>query len=494
MAARTGERLRVLVAASEATPLMKTGGLGDVAGALPAALRALRVDARLLLPGYPGVLSSLALTSLATRVPLLSRQPPADILEGELPDGTPLLALRHPLFDRPGNPYLDPAGVDWPDNHLRFGLLARAAALFAGADTPLAWRPQVLHLNDWQTALAAAWLALDSRPRARTLLSIHNMAFAGAFDAGTLSELDLPDACYSMHGVEFYGRVSFLKAGIYYADRIATVSPGYAREIQTEDFGGGLHGLLQTRRHHLYGILNGIDAKTWNPRADPHISRRYGAATLARKATNRRALQQEMGLEPDADAALFGMITRLTWQKGVDLVPDALRALPEQAWQLVLLGSGDQVLQAQFQTFERAHPGRVRVAIGYDEPLAHRIEAGSDLFLMPSRFEPCGLNQMYSMRYGTPPVVRRTGGLADSVVDTDEADIVDDAATGFVFGPTDSTALAVTLRRALRTRANPDAWHAMRRAGMMRDFSWKRSAREYVALYRRMIEEAASPT
>ena len=477
----------VLFAASEAAPLVKTGGLADVAGALPGALRRLGCDARVLLPGYPAVLTSQPLAPVAKGLDLLPGQPPADLLEGRLPDDTPMLVVASPLFEREGGPYVDAAGLDWPDNHLRFGSLSRAAALLGGPESPLAWRPQVVHLNDWQTALAAAWLAWMPLPRARTVLSLHNMAFAGAFDAGVLPALGLPWSCFQVDGVEFYGRLSFLKAGIYYADRLATVSPTYAREIQHEALGGGLHGLLTTRAADLRGILNGIDGEVWNPGTDPLITQRYDEQTLADKARNRSALREEVGLPQLEGAMLLGMVTRLTWQKGADLVAPAMARLADLPLQLAVLGAGDRDLESALRALAEAEPDRVAVTVGYDERLAHRIEAGADAFLMPSRFEPCGLNQLYSMRYGTPPVVRATGGLADSVVDTDAASLADGSATGFVFQDASADALAATVRRAAGIHAHAPSWQAVQRNGMRQDWSWRRSAEAYVELYREAL-------
>ena len=480
----------VLFAASEAMPLVKTGGLADVAGALPAALRRIGADVRLLLPGYPAVLEQVQLSVCARGLGLLPDQAPCDLLEGSMPDGTPLYVLSSALFARDGNPYVDADGQDWPDNHLRFASLGRLAALLGSTSSPLAWRPQIVHLNDWQTALAAAWLAWAGESRAQSLLSLHNMSFAGAFDAAVLPALGLPLSCYSIDGVEFYGRLSFLKAGVFYADRLATVSPTYAREIQSEAFGGGLHGLLATRSGDLSGILNGIDPQTWNPARDPLLAHPYDARRLRTKDLNRSALRNELGLADDPASTLLGSVGRLTGQKGADLLEPALEALAELPWQLVLLGTGEPALERQLVEFAARHPGRARVVIGYDERLAHRIEAGADVFLMPSRFEPCGLNQFYSMRYGTPPVVRATGGLADSVVDCREPSLADGSATGFVFEQSSAAALAAAVRRAIELRGDARRWRALQRNAMRGDFSWRQSARAYLALYGEMLGTA----
>lgn len=475
--------LPVLFVSSEAAPLVKTGGLADVAGALPGALRRLGADVRVLLPGYPAVLDGVDARICASGLHLLPGAPAADLLEARLPDDTPLYVLASPLFERAGNPYVDEQGRDWPDNHLRFGSLSRAAALLGDHMSPIPWRPRLVHLNDWQTALAAAWLRWSGSRHARSVLSLHNMAFAGAFDPRVMPALGLPSASFQINGLEFYGHVSFLKAGVYYADRLATVSPGYASEIQRQEFGGGLHGLLAARSDQLSGILNGIDTETWNPACDDCLAHPYDARRLRSKDANRTALREEFGLPDDAATTLFGMVTRLTWQKGTDLVAPALEALGDRSWQLVLLGSGERALEAELRAFAARHPDRVRVTIGYDERLAHRIEAGADLFLMPSRFEPCGLNQLYSMRYGTPPIVRATGGLADSVVDTDAASLADRSATGFKFETASAAALAGAIDRSLELRTDQRAWRALQRNGMRGDYSWRRSAQAYLELY-----------
>ncbi len=315
------------------------------------------------------------------------------------------------------------------------------------------------------------------------MLSLHNMSFAGAFHPSVMPALGLPAESFQINGVEFYGHVSFLKAGVYYADRLSTVSPSYAMEIQTQDFGGGMHGLLAARAGVLTGILNGIDVDTWNPSRDAFLDHPYDARRLRSKDANRSALRRELGLADEPGTALLGMVTRLTWQKGADLVGPALDAIADRPWQLALLGSGERSLEAALSALAARHRDRVHVRLGYDERLAHRIEAGADLFLMPSRFEPCGLNQLYSQRYGTPPVVRATGGLADSVVDTDEHTLADGSATGFKFLAPSSQALAGAVARAMDVLGDRRRWRALQRNGMRGDYSWRRSARDYLDLY-----------
>ena len=468
----------VLFVAPECAPLTKTGGLGDVCGALPPALRRLGVDVRVLIPGYAEVLAGTTGVELA-KVSLLG-------VEGRLlgarmtgagDSEVPLLVVDCPsLYARSGGPYQSAAGEDWPDNPLRFALLSKVAAVLGSERTPLRWRPGVVHCHDWPAALAAAYLHLERTRHAACLLTIHNLSFQGNFDRGLMRELHLPEEILSVEGLEFHGRLSFLKAGIVYSDAINTVSPCYAREIQSAEFGCGMDGLLRERRAALSGILNGIDALTWNPSADARIAQRYGASSLSLKAGNKEALQRRMGLAIEPETPLLGMVGRLTHQKGIDLVlavADELASLG----QLAILGSGQREHESALRLLALRHPGRIGVQIGFDEGLAHLIEAGADLFLMPSRFEPCGLNQMYSQRYGTPPVARATGGLADTI---------SDGSTGFLFEEMNEGSLLSAVKRALAAYRDPSAWRSMQRAAMARDFSWDAAARRYADLYQRL--------
>jgi starch synthase len=391
----------------------------------------------------------------------------------------PFLVVDCPrLYAREGGPYQSRAGRDWVDNPLRFGVLSRVAALLGAARTPLGWRPHVLHCHDWPAALAPAYLRAEAG-RAATVMTIHNVAFQGNYDAGLLARLELPPTLFTIDGVEFYGRLSFLKAGIVYADAVTTVSPTYASEIQSPEFGFGLDGLLRHRRDVLSGILNGIDTRTWDPANDARIAQRYDSRSLERKAVNKAALQRRMALEVDARVPLIGVVSRLTSQKGIDLLVAAADELATSA-QLALVGKGEPALEQALGALAGRHPGRVATQVAFDEDLAHAIEAGADLFLMPSRFEPCGLNQMYSQRYGTPPVARATGGLADTVID---------GVTGFLFERPQKEALLAAVRRALAAYADPARWTGIQRAGMERDFSWLAAARRYAALYRRLAME-----
>ena len=478
--------MKILFATSEIAPWVKTGGLGDVAGALPAALRALGHDVRVLVPAYPSLLQAFpAATEIARPHWLGGLLPTPGLRQAVAPDGTPLLLLdyRH-YFDRPGNPYLGPEGRDWLDNHLRFGLLSRIAAWLGSEASTLDWVPDVIHCNDWQTGLAPAYLAYRAERPAKSLLTVHNLAFQGLFDHASLFELGLPDAAWSMHGVEFYGHLSFLKAGLQHASAISTVSPGYAREIQTDAEGMGMAGLLRHRASDLSGILNGIDTRDWDPARDRHLAKHYGPRRIEDKAINKARLQEEVGLEVRADLPLFAVVSRLTEQKGLDLFLDVAARTIDLPAQIVVLGSGAHGLEHGWTSFAQRHPGRCAVRIGFDEGFAHRIEAGADIFVMPSRFEPCGLNQMYSLRYGTPPVVRATGGLADTVIDAAD----ERHGNGFVFGPPTAAALFEALSRAATAFGDPALWRRLQKHGMARDSSWQEAAGHYVALYKKLLD------
>jgi len=469
---RDGARVRVLHVTPECAPMTKTGGLGDVSKALPAALRADGVDAMTLLPGYPAVLDGVGKKTRVAELKVLG-------FECSLLQADPFIVIDCPaLYRRDGGPYHAPDGQDWHDNALRFGVLSRAAALLGGARSPLDWRPAIVHCHDWPAGLAPVYLR-EEPERAASVMTIHNLAFQGNYDAQLLARLELPSSAFTIDGVEFYGRLSFLKGGIATADAVTTVSPTYAREIQTPELGHGMDGLLRHRREVLSGILNGIDTAVWDPASDALIAQRYDADTLERKAANKAALQRGLGLEPRAGVPLVGTVSRLTHQKGVDLLAaaaDALAALPAQ---LAVIGKGEGELERALAAAAARHPGRIAVRIAFDEELAHAIEAGADLFAMPSRFEPCGLNQMYSQRYGTPPVARATGGLADTV---------QDGVSGFLFERADSAALLEALRRALAAFAEPARWRRLQRAGMARDFSWSAAARRYADLYLKLAK------
>jgi len=484
----SGGSLRVLYATPECAPLVKTGGLADVAGALPVALRQIGLDARVILPGYPAVLAALPRARVAGGVEAIARFPGARLLEADLPQGVPAWIVDCPeLYDRDGGPYQDQNGADWPDSPLRFGLLARAAALVGSSKSPVPWRADVIHANDWQTGLAPAYAALLGDGTTRSVLTIHNVAFQGIFDPSWVAALALPSSSFSIDGVEYYGRMSFLKAGLFYADAITTVSPTYAEEIQREASGMGMHGLIAARRDRLTGILNGIDATVWDPANDALIPTRYEANTLARKAANKRALRARLGLEPRSNAPVLGVVTRLTPQKGIDLLFDIVDAVLELPAQIVVVASGDRALEHRLRALTAARPRSLASFIGFDETLAHLVEAGADAFVMPSRFEPCGMNQMYSQRYGTPPIVHATGGLNDSVVDCTPQTLADRTATGFKFFAPTADALLGAIERCVAAYADRAIWQSIQRNGMARDFSWNRAAQEYASIYARLV-------
>lgn len=478
--------LSILFATSEMAPWVKTGGLGDVAAALPAALHKAGHDIRVLLPAYPALKKAFPGATLAAELPAFAPGLPTSRLLAAQAGKLELLLLDCPaLYDRPGNPYLDATGHDWPDNARRFGLLSRVAARLGQPDSPLGWQPDIVHANDWQTALAPAYLHYQGG--AASVVTVHNIAFQGCFGRDMLAALGLPEHAWRFDGVEYHDQLSFLKAGLQLASQISTVSPTYAREIQDEHFGYGLAPLLRHRSSELRGILNGVDTELWNPATDPALATGYAANRLAAKRANKSALQTEMGLEVTADRPLFGVISRLTDQKGLDLLLTIAEGLPELPAQLVVLGSGDKTMEAGFVALAKRFPGQIAVRIGFDEGLAHRIEAGADCFVMPSRFEPCGLNQMYSLRYGTPPIVRATGGLADTVIDVCEDTLADKTANGFVLDGDTPHALWVAMDRAGRTWQDKKLWQRIQQNGMRRDFSWTHAAHEYVALYRDAI-------
>ncbi len=457
--------MRVLFVTPECAPLVKAGGLGDVSASLPLALRRLGHEVDVLLPGYSDALAKVGALQDEERCAHLG-------FEARLRRAGALLFLDcASLYARGGGPYQDPGGHDWPDNALRFGFLSRVAA-------DLGARYDVLHCNDWPAALTPAFAHAE-----KTLLTIHNLAFQGNYEPSWLARLGLSDAMFTMERLEFHGRVSFLKAGLVYSAALNTVSPTYAREIQSPEHGCGLDGLLRARASALTGILNGIDTDVWDPARDPHLVARYNIEDLQAKARNKQELQRRINLEVNADCPLLGFVGRLTHQKGADLIAAAAAELVGLHAQLAVLGRGERDIEAALSAVAARHPGRVAVAIAFDEPLAHLIEAGADVFLMPSRFEPCGLNQMYSQRYGTPPVARATGGLVDTVIDGE---------TGFLFERAEGSALAAAVRRALAVWREPARWREIQRAGMQRDFSWRGAARQYADLYSRLAKARVS--
>lgn len=479
--------LRVLSVASEAYPLVKTGGLADVVGALPAAVAPFDVDLTTLLPGYPSVMKALEQKEIVHRFPdLLGVY--ASLLHGRA-GGLDVLILDAPsLYNREGGPYANQQGKDWPDNWRRFGALGRAAADIASG-TIQGLHADVVHAHDWQGGMAPTYLRYG-RP-VPSIMTVHNIAFPGWFPAETFGDLQLPPEAFSIDGVEYYGGVSFLKAGLRAASAITTVSPTYAREIRETAFGMGFEGLITARQDSLHGILNGIDTAIWNPVGDTHLAVTYDTRNIQQRRHNKKAVEMVFHLSP-ADGPVFCVVSRLTTQKGMDVLSEAVDDLVAMGGRLVLLGSGDPKLEAAFKAAVERHPGKIGVRIGYDEPLSHLLQGGADAIVVPSRFEPCGLTQLYGLRYGCLPVAARTGGLADTIVDANEAALAAGVATGFLFDEVTPEGLIAALRRAVAAFRHKDAWRAMQLQAMKADFSWKRSGRTYADLYKSLVTSPAS--
>ena len=478
--------------ASECFPLVKTGGLADVVGALPAALLPFDCHARVMLPGYPSVSEQLRdPTVIGTFGDLFGG--PAKMVAGRSETDLEIIALEAPhLYERAGNPYLGPDGRDWPDNHLRFAALCRAAARFA-ALVPDGWAVDVLHCHDWQAGLTPIYVREEARAAPPVVFTIHNIAFAGLCAAMERERLGLPATGFSIQGYEYWGQISFLKAGLVYSDRLTTVSPTYAKELQTPAFGMGFEGVLRQRRADLDGILNGVDETVWNPEIDQSTAATYSVRSFGNKKVNRAAVQKHMRLDLDPDSLLVCVVSRLTHQKGLDLLAETLPTLIDLGGQLALLGTGTPELEAMFMAAMRSYPGRVGVRITYDEPLSHLLLAGSDAILVPSRFEPCGLTQFYGLRYGTIPIVARTGGLADSVIDANLAAVTARVATGIMFHPVDADGLREAYNRAAELFSDPTAWHDLIGAAMNQSVGWSRSASRYAALYADVIRDPRRP-
>ncbi|THD46985.1 MAG: glycogen synthase GlgA [Bradyrhizobium sp.] len=481
--------LSVLSIASEIYPLIKTGGLADVAGALPEALARENVAIRTLIPGYPAVMAKLeSPTPVHVYSSLMGA--PARVLAARA-GGLDLFVLDAPqFFGRPGNPYLDVGGRDWPDNDLRFAALARAGADL-GKGAVANYAADVVHAHDWQGALAPVFLHYDGGRRPRTVLTIHNIAFQGHFPAATLGAIGLPAHAMQIDGVEYFNGVGYLKGGLMFADRITTVSPTYAREIMTPEFGMALDGLLRVRADAVEGIVNGIDDSVWNPATDSEIAVNYSALRIEMRAGNKAALQRRFGLTVSSDPALVGVISRLTAQKGLDLLLAELPDLVAHGAQLALLGSGDKSLEEGFLAAAQNHPGAIACMIGYDENLSHLMQAGIDFIVVPSRFEPCGLTQLYGLRYGATPIVARVGGLADTVIDANDAALSAGVATGLQFSPPSAPSLAHALKRAFALYADEAAMRRTRLNGMRADVSWRGPAKQYAALYRTLARTDA---
>ncbi len=471
----------MLFIASECAPFVKTGGLADVIGAVPKTLARLGVAVKVMLPAYPALTKLIDSGKSVAQYDDLHGGPAR--LDMARAEGLDLLLLDAPhLFDRPGNIYLDADGRDWPDNHRRFGALARVGAevTLTGAD---GWQPDLVHIHDWQAGLVPAYLRQSGMAAPPCILTIHNVAFQGLFPAASCTELGIDKALFTPEGAEYFGRLGFLKAGIAFCDKVTTVSPTYARELLLPEFGLGLEGILQARRADLSGILNGIDLEVWNPETDPALVAPYTARTLKRKHENRAELERRFALNANPDAPLFCVISRLTAQKGLDLLLEVLPGLVGRGARLAVLGSGDKGFEAAFVAAARRFPGSVGAIIGYDEPLSHLMQGGSDAILIPSRFEPCGLTQLYGLRYGTLPVVAHTGGLADTVIDANDAAMVAGCATGVQFAPVTAAALDHAIGRTCEIFRQPSVWTKMMRNAMGQPVGWESSARSYLDLY-----------
>ncbi len=483
-------KFKILFAASEAHPLVKTGGLADVCGSLPLALNELGHDTRVVLPAYRAAIRQIVEKESVAKLDLMGSSTPVEIFKARV--GNPgiwvYLVDAPEYFDRDAGLYSDAEGQDWPDNAERFCLFARAVTVMALGLALPDWQPDVVHCNDWQTALIPALLSLQ-QDRPPTLFTIHNLAYQGRFPQSVFTKLELPPALWSPDALEFYGELSFIKGGLVFADLINTVSPTYMNEICTREFGCGLEGLLRQRSRDLHGILNGVDYTTWDPSIDPLIVKPYTRANVTlNKPDNKKELQKRFTLPLHAHVPLIGLVGRLVAQKGIDLVIEVLPNLLKKNVQIVILGSGERPFENALKTLQQAYPENFGLKIGYDETLAHAIEAGADMFLMPSRFEPCGLNQIYSLRYGTVPIVRKTGGLADTVVNVTDQRLLDQTATGLVFKPATATALFETLERAFALYENRQDWRKVMRSAMQQDFGWRRSAEQYSKLYAKLVQ------
>lgn len=480
--------MKVLHVASEVFPFVKTGGLADVVGALPQAQIGQGAKVRLVLPGFPAILDAVMSPKKLCDIGAVFGAGRVTILQAQLTyTHVPVYIVDAPyMYRRNGSPYHNSAGAEWSDNMQRFALLGWVAAHLAAGELDPDWVPDVLHAHDWHAALACAYVAQHMPTAAKTVFTVHNLAYQGLFSMGDFSLLGLPARFAAPTALEFHGQLSFMKAGLKFADRVTTVSGSYAREIATPEFGCGLEGVIQSRGADVSGILNGVEYSIWNPDADTSLAARYGSGDLAGKADCKLALQKEFGLQVDAKAPLFAVVSRFTSQKGLDLVLGALPYLVRNGGQLMLQGNGDVALESAFLAAAQAHPKQIAVKIGYDEGLAHCIIGGADALLMPSRFEPCGLTQLYALRYGSLPVVHRVGGLADTVVDASDGNLSADRATGFSFSGTTIGELEATLGRAMALYKQSASWQKVMRRAMAQEFSWNVAAKAYIALYESM--------
>lgn len=484
---RTGAR--VLFVTPELAPWAKAGGLGEVSRDLPLALSALGLDVRILVPAYPALTAALPDSRCVAEFPAPGGAfAPARLLQAF--HSLPIYLVEcAPYYERAGL-YQSPERNDWDDNYLRFGLLARIAAILGGAGSPLDWQPHVIHCHDWQTGLTPAYLAHRDGGHAATVMTVHNLAYQGVFPPNVLDGLGIPREAFTVDGLEYYGNISLLKAGLSYATRITTVSPTYAREILQPELGFGLDPLLRRRAADLTGISNGIDVEQWDPLNDPYLEHAYDAGHFEGKLQNKAALQREIGLPLARDVPLFGIVSRLVWQKGIDLLIEAAPAIVAMGAQIIVHGDGDRHFEQELRELASHHPRAIAVRIGFDERLNHRLVAGADAFLLPSRYEPCGLTQLHSMRYGTLPVAHATGGLADWVVDAHAENLHNGTATGFSFGPLTVPNFLATVERALDTYRAQILWRTLQRHAMTRECGWKAAASAYHQVYRAAAGES----
>ena len=506
----TNAKYKILFVSSELYPFAKTGGLGDVSSSLPKALKALHQDIRVLIPGYSfaiekagdvkpvaeislpkeGFPGNIGLSSTSDETPVVT------ILETKLPDShVKVWMIESELYHRCGTPYSDEEGNEWDDNDERFALLNYVAVEIAMGRTSLQWHADIVHCNDWQTGLVSALINkeklnlpfLETKPA--TVFTIHNMAHMGIYSRSHFDELELPPSLWNLHELEFYGGFSFIKGGLVFSDRINTVSPTYAEEIQTAEFGYGLAGLLSHRKDRLSGILNGIDMKEWDPATDPLIAKNYSIKTLVDKQVNKRALQKHFALPVKKNVLVLGLVARLVYQKGIDILLEHMHEILKLPVQIAILGSGEPELESRLKQWSFKHPDKIKIQIGYDEKLSHLIEAGADAFLMPSRFEPCGLNQLYSLRYGTFPIVQNTGGLADTIIHSSYENLENHSATGVIFHEARGATLFDAIKQTVSLYQNEKLWKKLIINGMKQKFTWGESAKQYLALYAQAIAD-----
>nr|WP_321463872.1 glycogen synthase GlgA [uncultured Cohaesibacter sp.] len=477
--------MNILFVASECSPFVKTGGLADVIGSVPKALEQLDHTIKILLPAYPELKGWLKHGDVLLEMEELFGGP-ARVLAVRA-KGLNLLLLDAPhLYDRNGSIYLDEEGFDWEDNPIRFGALSLIGAKI-GLDGIGGWKPDIVHAHDWQAGLVPVYMKQSGRQAPPSIMTIHNIAFQGLFDGSVVETLGLSHDMFNPDGFEYWGHAGFLKGGLAYADKITTVSPTYAHELLTPEFGMGLEGLLKSRKSDLIGILNGIDLSVWDPQEDPALSKTYSPKSLKRKVANRQWLEQEFGLVSNPEAPLFGLVSRLTTQKGVDLLLEILPTIIERGARLVVLGAGDRKFEEAFTQAANSSPDHIGVKIGYSEDLAHSIQGGADAILVPSRFEPCGLTQLYGLRYGTIPVVAHTGGLADTVIDANAAALATKCATGIQFAPTTVEALELAIHRTCDLFLDSKRWKTMMRRAMTQEVGWNLSAELYADLYEALV-------